>query len=292
MRNSEALKKAAGDLTTAGVASPRLDAEILLAHILGLERTDLLGRWGDVLNPRQIDKFESLIARRKKREPVARITGIQEFWSLPFLVAKETLVPRPDSEVLVAAVLKNISRKKDLRILDLGAGTGCLLLSLLSELPDVTGVGVDFSKEALDCARENAKNLNLAGRARFTVYDWMNDIPLNEGSFDIVISNPPYIPTSDIAGLEPEVARFAPRPALDGGANGLVHYEYILKRVPEFLSEKKSGMLFFEIGEGQAEDVARLLEGSGFRDIQTRDDLARKARVISARTPAAGASGA
>lgn len=286
MRNSEALKKAAGDLTTAGVASPRLDAEILLAHILGLERTDLLGRWGDVLNPRQIDKFESLIARRKKREPVARITGIQEFWSLPFLVNDSTLLPRPDSEILVEVVIKKAKalRKKNLKILDFGTGSGCLLLAILSELPKATGIGLDIKKEAITCARENAQSLGLEDRTEFKKFNWNGYSPISLGFYDILISNPPYIETAEIKNLAPEVRKFEPFVALDGGKDGLKHYQEILYMATGPLNPKGC-FAAFEVGEGQAESVGNLLKNKGFFDIVVYKDLNQIDRVVTGKHP-------
>ena len=277
----DALREAARKLTAAGAATPLLDAEILAAFTLGIERGDVLLKWDEAFAPDDLQHFNALIKRRALREPVARITGVQEFWSLPFKVTPDTLIPRPDSETLVAAVLERTGKTSPVRILDLGTGTGCLLLALLSELPEAAGVGVDISKGTLECAFENAKNLNLSGRARFTVFDWMNDIPLNEGLFDIVISNPPYIPAGEIAGLELEVAKFAPRAALDGGPDGLDHYRRIIAKAPGFFGGK-GGQIYLEIGDGQAGEVKTLLKEADFITLEAYHDLAGKTRVVAA----------
>ena len=282
MRLEEALGTATGQLQTKGVATPRLDAEILLAHVLGVEREDLLTRWDQSLDQDQISLFKGLIGQRSDREPVARITGVQEFWSLSFKVTPDTLIPRPDSETLVSAVLDNVSKTTELRLLDLGTGTGCLVLSLLSELPHATGVGVDISQGALACANENAKSLSLADRAQFEHFDWTGDAALKLGNFDIVISNPPYIPANEIASLEPEVATFAPKGALDGGRDGLDHYRKILETAPKFLNGD-SGLIALEVGDGQAGDVVDLLNSHGFKNSETFSDLGGKTRVVMAR---------
>lgn len=277
----DALKGAAQKLITAGAATPMLDAEILAAFTLGVERGDLLLKWDKTFASDDLEHFNAVIKRRALREPVARITGVQEFWSLPFKVTPETLIPRPDSETLVAAVLGRTRKNTPVRILDLGTGTGCLLLALLSELPQAAGVGADISKGTLKCARENAENLNLSGRAKFTIFDWINDIPLNERPFEIVISNPPYIPTGDIAGLELEVAKFAPGAALDGGPDGLNHYRRIVAKAPGFFGAK-GGQIYLEVGDGQAGSVKTLLKQAGFITLEVYHDLAGKTRVVTA----------
>jgi release factor glutamine methyltransferase len=277
----DALNEAAKKLKAAGVATPLLDAEILAAFTFGMERDDIFLKWDKTFTPDDLKHFNALIKRRGLREPVARITGVQEFWSLPFKVTPDTRIPRPDSETLVAAVLERAGKTAPVRILDLGTGTGCLLLALLSELPQASGVGADISKGTLECARENAKSLNLSGRARFIVFDWVNDIPLNEGLFDIVISNPPYIPTGDIAGLELEVAEFAPGAALDGGPDGLNHYRRIIAKAPGFFGDK-GGQIYLEVGDGQAGAVKTLLKEAGFIALEADHDLAGKTRVVAA----------
>jgi len=282
MSPGDELRNAAETLAAAGVASPVLDAEILLAHALDIPRETLLLVNDQTLTLGQTEKFQALVTRRAGREPVARITGVQEFWSLPFFVGRDTLIPRPDSETLVAAVLKTVAGGARLRILDLGTGSGCLLLALLSELPQATGLGVDVSTGALAVAKKNAATLGLAARVAFQKYDWSAEPPITGGPFDVVISNPPYIPAAEIPGLQPEVSSFAPPQALDGGAGGLDHYQAILRHTPEFFG-LQGGIIFFEIGAGQAADVGGFLKETGFKDIKTCADLAGILRVISAK---------
>lgn len=284
MTPRDALKKAAAALSAAGVSGSKLDAEILLAYTLDISRERLLLLNDLKLSTLQVGKFETLIKRRAEREPVARITGVQEFWSLPFFVSKDTLIPRPDSETLVAAVLKIVPSDKPQRFLDLGTGTGCLLFSILSELPKATGLATDFSPGALVCARKNADALNLTGRVDFLAFDWTGDAALKDGPFDVVISNPPYIPKAEIRRLQPEVADFAPGQALDGGESGLIHYQAILARTPEFFGPQ-GGWIFLEVGDGQAADVTTFLASAGFTKLQTWPDLAGIPRVISALKP-------
>ncbi|MEE8258768.1 MAG: peptide chain release factor N(5)-glutamine methyltransferase [Sphingomonadales bacterium] len=284
MTPRDALKKAAATLSAAGVSSSRLDAEILLAHALDISRERLLLAGDIMLIAHQVGKFEALIQRRQKREPVARITGVQEFWSLPFHVTRDTLIPRPDSETLVAAVLKMVPSDKPQHFLDLGTGTGCLLHSLLSELPKATGLATDFSTGALACARKNAEALNLTGRVEFKTFDWTRDAAIKGRKFDVVISNPPYIPKAGIGRLQPEVADYAPGRALDGGESGLIHYRAILARAPEFFGPQ-GGRIFLEVGDGQAVALTTLLAGVGFTNRQTWPDLAGIPRVVSAQKP-------
>jgi release factor glutamine methyltransferase len=247
----EALREGAALLAAAGVDNPRLDARLLLGHAAGLSREALLRDPGQVVDPAP---YSALLARRAAREPVALILGRQEFWSLLFAVSAATLIPRADSEAVIeAALAARPDRGRVGRILDLGTGTGCLLLAALTEFPAAWGVGVDRAAEAAALAARNAAALGLAARAVFLCGDW--DAAL-AGRFDLVLSNPPYIPGGDIAGLMPEVARFEPARALDGGADGLDAYRRILAALPRLLAP--GGAAVLEIGAGQAEAVAAL----------------------------------
>jgi len=277
---TEALNSAAKFLKTKGIETARLDAELLLAHVLKTTREELLLHQDVFLEKKNHQQYQSLINRRAKREPVARIIGVKEFWSLPFKLNNATLVPRPDSETLIEAVLKNIEDKSAvLKILDLGTGSGCLLLALLSELPNAKGLGADASEQALEAARENAEALGLDNRAGFALWNWNKNQPVSGGPYDIVLSNPPYIPDGDIEGLPDEVRNFDPVSALDGGKDGLDDIRKLLRRTTEFL--KKGGGLYIEIGDGQAVAVIELFEAAGFRDIHSYNDLAGKIRVVS-----------
>jgi release factor glutamine methyltransferase len=256
-------------LTAAGVALPRLDARLLLADALSVEAGWLFTHPEFVVE--DAASFLTRLARREKREPVSHILGKREFWSREFIIGPAALDPRPDSETLIAAILK---RRPDhaapLRLLDLGAGSGCLLLTLLSELPNSTGIGLDKSEAALALARLNGEKLGLAERVEWQKGDW-NEV-LSCGKFDIILSNPPYIPSAEIAGLEAEVRLYEPLFALDGGADGLDAYRAIIAQLPDLL--KPGGLVAFELGIGQYQAVASLLEAAGWQNIKSKNDLA------------------
>ncbi len=272
----EVLRHAEALLREADVDTPELDARILMGAALGMTREHMLIHAAAKLNQAQVTRVLGFIARRVEREPVSRILGRREFWSLDFHLSPATLDPRPDSETLIDEALAGIPDKKaPLSVLDLGTGTGCLLLALLSELPNAYGTGVDKSEEAVATATANARRLGLGQRARFTVGDW--GAGLTE-RFDLVISNPPYIPEGEIETLAPEVVRFDPVAALAGGPDGLDAYRVITAQLPNLL--KTNGKIIFEVGAGQAGDVAALLGGAGFGDIGTRRDLAGVERAV------------
>ncbi len=279
-----ALNDATGRLAEAGVDTARLDAELLMAQALGLAREEIFLSPDRQLSVREMAAFEALVSRRAAREPVARITGTKEFWSLQFALNAATLVPRPDSETLVAAVLQEIGEAAGgpLRILDLGTGSGCLLLALLSEMPGATGIGVDCDPEAVVVARQNARRLGLQERAEFRDGDWFGALEADAQSprFDVIISNPPYIETGEIAGLAPEVASFEPRAALDGGADGLEAYRRIATSAQKYLAS--DGQIFLELGAGQEKAVSKILEHHGLGVRGQYKDLAGVLRVISA----------
>jgi release factor glutamine methyltransferase len=270
LRHSEAL------LREAGVDTPELDARILMGASLGLTREHMLIHATARLNQAQVDRVLGFIARRVDREPVSRILGRREFWSLDFHLSPATLDPRPDSETLIDEALAGIpDREAPLSILDLGTGTGCLLLALLSELPNAAGTGIDRSEEAVATATANARRLGLGQRARFAVGDW--GAGLSE-RFDLVVSNPPYIPDAEIEALAPEVVRFDPVAALAGGPDGLNAYRTIVAQLSNLL--KSNGKVIFEVGAGQSGDVSALLAMAGFSGIGTRRDLAGVERAV------------
>jgi release factor glutamine methyltransferase len=237
--------------------NPRLEARLLLAHALGLTRADLIR---DPNREVETARFSDLLNRRLRHEPLAHILGRREFWSLEFQVSPATLIPRPDSETLIEAALARFSAAPPPgRILDLGTGTGCLLLALLHEFPAAFGIGIDIAPDAARLARRNAIQLGLANRAAFLVGDWTNAMA---GRFDLVISNPPYIPAADIAELMPEVALHEPRRALDGGTDGCDAYRTILKDLPDRLLP--GGTAILELGAGQAAVVSTTARHAGF----------------------------
>ncbi len=271
-----ALRDACFALDRAGVESVRTDARLLMRFVLKISLETLLTEGTRELSPEQLAQFEALVAMRATHKPMAQILGGREFWGLPFKVTEHTLIPRPDSETIITALLVHKpQRAKKLRILDLGTGTGCLLLSALSEYPLSTGVGVDISEEALAVARENAQALGLSSRAEFKKSVWNYEI---NGVWDVILSNPPYIPTQDISGLSPDVALFEPRLALDGGSSGLDCYRAITSFLPEIMAE--DGLALLEVGSGQAADVAALATASGLKVAQIFCDLAGIERTI------------
>jgi release factor glutamine methyltransferase len=265
----------------AGLDSPELDARLLVGHALGLDHTALTVESGRSLGGDAARALAALAARRLGREPVARILGVKEFWGLPLRLNDATLVPRPETETVIEAALAAIdqggSRNRVLRIADLGTGSGALLIALLHELPNAAGIGTDVSGEALAAARDNADRLGVGSRAEFTVCDF--GAALN-GPFDLVVSNPPYIASGDIAALAPEV-RHDPRRALDGGADGLDCYRTIAKQVAGLL--KPDGHLVVELGIGQEPAVAALFRAAGLAPSPARPDLSGIPRALPAR---------
>jgi release factor glutamine methyltransferase len=272
----EALSQATRRLRDAGIERPEAEARILLEAASGRGRGQIIAFPEHPLPDRHRLDFDALIARRCVREPISRILGRREFWSLSFKLDAGTLDPRPDSETLVTAVLERVrDRAARLDILDLGTGTGCLLLALLSELPAARGVGVDVSEAATRGASRNAERLGLSERAEFIVSDWARDL---DGAFDIVISNPPYIESDAIDGLAPEVARHDPRAALDGGADGLDAYRALLPQAARLL--RAGGLLVLEMGQGQGAAVCNLARRAGFIQSESAADLAGIERCL------------
>jgi len=274
---------AAVQLRAAGIESARLDARILAGAAWGLGRDQLLCRADDPVGAEALERFDALLARRLAREPVSRILGRREFWSLDFGLSAETLDPRPDSETVIEAALDALGGRPEIDILDLGTGTGCLLLALLSELPAARGLGLDLSAGAVTVATANAARLDLAGRARFECRDWRDGLGgrLTPAHFGLVVANPPYIPRGEIAGLAPEVARFEPAAALDGGADGLDAYRCLALQLPGLLIP--GGNAVFEVGAGQAAAVSALLDAAGLTVSDLRRDLAGIERCVIAR---------
>lgn len=264
-----------------GIDTPELDARLLVGAALGFDHTALTAAGERVLDAEQESAIAALARRRLAREPVSRILGRKEFWSLPLRIDAATLVPRPETETLVEAALEAIDargpRSRTLRIADLCTGSGALLLALLSELPNASGVGTDTSFGALRIARENAKRLGLM-RAAFVACDMAATLGV---PFDVIVCNPPYIASNDIGALAPEVRDFDPRQALDGGPDGLDFYRAIAKAAPELLG--RDGVLAVELGIGQAERVAALFAAMGLVPSTPRPDLNRVPRALVAR---------
>ena len=277
-----ALAAAAADLQRAGIEQAGTDARRLLAAVLGLSGAQMLARPEQALTAEQAARFAGTLARRAAREPVSRILGEREFYGRAFELSPATLDPRPDSETLIEAAL-GILRSAEpgghpWRILDVGTGTGCLLTTLLCELPDATGVGTDISQAALDTAAANAGRLGVARRATWLVADALEGI---DGPFDLLISNPPYIRSGDIAALDPEVRDFDPRAALDGGSDGLDIYRRMAPRIPAVL---QGGWALLEVGHDQADAVAAVLAGASGTDLSEftfHRDVTQKRRGVA-----------
>lgn len=279
----EALDWATRELTAAGVDGARRDARLLLAEALRLSPERVFAYPERLLSEGQWAAFTSLAARRQAREPVSRIRGRREFWSLDLKISPATLDPRPESEVLVQAVLDRIEdRSEDLTILDFGTGSGCLLLALLREFPAAKGLGIDNDPAALAVARDNARSLELDRRAAFRRSDWGRGLT---GMWRVIVANPPYIVDSDIGRLEPEVARYDPHLALDGGPDGLAAFRALARNAARLLAP--DGLLALEIGIGQAEAVERILADVGLRGMGRVRDGGGRIRCLLA-APGAG----
>jgi release factor glutamine methyltransferase len=309
MQLAKFLATAIQKLRGADIGNPELDARLLVGHVLMLDCAQMLSQSQRELTPDEIGAMKNLLARRMAGEPVARIVALREFWGLAFGLNEATLDPRQDSETLIEAVLlhiknnpspaktkgllckpkfslplpqgerKNISG--NMQILDLGTGTGCLLLALLHELPKATGIGIDINPRAIEQAKENAAVLGLGERSNFRVGNWLEGL---EETFDIIVSNPPYIPAKEIPTLMREVRDYDPLQALDGGEDGLDPYRLLIPQLVDFLNPQ--GLVAFEVGYEQAQQVADLLRNAGFTNISTFKDLNSIERCITADRPA------
>jgi release factor glutamine methyltransferase len=279
--------EAAAALSAAGVVDPRRQARQLISGALAIPRPDLFGHPDRALDEQQINRVLTLLRRRLAGEPLSRILEKREFWGLEFSLSADTLDPRPDTETVIEAVLKRVpDRHAPLRLLDLGTGTGCLLLALLAEFPAASGVGIDIAEGAVRTAGRNAVHLGLADRARFSVGDWATAV---SGKFDAILANPPYIASEALALLPREVAWHDPLRALDGGEDGLRSHRAIAEAAPRLLSP--NGILATEIGAGQAAAVAAMMKHSGFIVDGIETDLAGIARCVIARLAPQGRQG-
>lgn len=270
----QALSSGIDRLSKTEISDPRLDVEILLSHAIGMDRENIFINFDRELTKEEQTKYGEYLSAREQYLPVARILGSKEFWSLDFKLNEHTLIPSPDSESLVEAVVSKFKAGGDYNILDFGTGSGCLLLAILSELKGSQGVGVDAEPLALNAAQNNAKNLKLDGRSKFINYSWLSDREglLEPKAYDIIVSNPPYIESNDIAGLQRELSEHGPMLALDGGVDGMVHYKALAKVAKKYLA--KNGCFFLEIGFGQAQQVEDIFNKQGwllqsiYKDIQ------------------------
>ncbi|ACE92954.1 release factor glutamine methyltransferase [Rhizobium phaseoli] len=276
---ADMLAEARRRFTEAGIADPATDARLLVAGLLKQSSTELLTRSAEKLSPDQIAMISKALERRLGHEPVHRILGEREFYGLPLQLSAETLEPRPDTEILVDTVLaylKDLAKAHgDLHILDIGTGTGAICLALLSECPEASGIGSDISADALGTARSNAERHGLQDRFHAVQSSWFENI---RGSFHAIVSNPPYIASNVIHDLAPEVTKFDPVAALDGGPDGLDAYHAIAKDAARFM--RPDGVLGLEIGYDQRNDVTAIFEAKGFRCLKSVKDYGQNDRAL------------
>jgi release factor glutamine methyltransferase len=269
---------ATGKLTAAEFDEPRRYARRLIAAALDLSPTEVFAHPERMLDGPQQARIAGVLQRVLAREPLSRVVGVREFWGLEFLLSADTLDPRPETETVVEAVVRRLqARRLPHRFLDLGTGTGCILLALLTEFPEASGVGIDLSPSAAETARRNAARLGLGERASFAVGYWGQAI---SGRFDVVAANPPYIPGPDLPRLPPEVRDHDPHRALDGGLDGLTAYRLIAADVPRLLAP--NGFYACEIGSTQADAVSEILSGVGLQPDEVALDLAGLPRCVVA----------
>ena len=269
--SSEYLKKK-------GVESPRINAELLLAHILSCKRMDLYMKFDQPLKEFETNNYRELIKRRGLREPLQYIVGTVEFYGLEFLVNKNVLIPRPETEILVEEIIKHSNKENVIRILDIGTGSGNIAISLAKNLSNSVITSIDINKDATNLAIENAVINNLNGRLSFHTID-LNAYQLeNELLYDVIVSNPPYISKNDYINLEKELLEHEPQNALTDEADGYTFYRTISIKAPNWLSKK--GKLYFEIAQGQADKVSDFMTDNGFINIKSIDDYAGIKRVV------------
>lgn len=267
-----------------GIDSPRATAEILLAHTLGLKRIDLYLRHDQPLNRSELDLFKSLIKRRTNKEPVAYIVGGKEFWSMELAVSKDVLIPRPETECLVEEALSVLAKEhlcNPKRILEMGTGSGAVILAIASQKPEHFYFASDISINASGIAIKNAKQLGFDNKISFFCGNWFLPLREKDNFFDIIISNPPYIRRNDMGNLQPEINRFEPLEALDGGEDGLDHIRHIIEHAHQFLNNE--GNLLLEIGHDQKDAVDKIIKEAGnYKRVYFRKDYSGFDRVVCA----------
>lgn len=272
----ELLQRGCISLSDAGIDGHILDARLLLQHVLGISHEQLVCNADMPIDEDRVAQYNEFIERRAGREPVSKIIGKKEFWKSEFIVTQDVLDPRPDSETLIEAVLSAMpDTKKEYRILDLGTGSGCLIISLLQEYCLASGVGADISEKAIEVAKCNAENIGVANRLELEISNWFSKV---DGKFDLIISNPPYIAKSDIDNLMPEVANFDPHSALFAEDDGFADYAKIIPQAYDRLN--KNGLLILELGIYQSERVEQIGRDCGFSQFVLRKDLAGVPRAL------------
>ena len=274
MNLGQTIKKASQILKNHNVHTYELDAQIILSDIMGVTREFLITNDRLTGSKKIKKKYGCAIKRRIKKEPVAYIIGKKEFWSQNFKVTSSTLVPRPETELLIYNVIKYFKNKK-INILDIGTGSGCILLAILKELQFSRGIGIDISAKAIKIAEENSKNLNLFNRSKFKIFNIDN---FNLGKYDLIVSNPPYIPFKEIRNLTKDIINFEPIVALNGGKDGLDLIKKVIYKSTKLL--KKGGLLAIEIGNKQYPKVSNLLKQLGFKEMSKIHDYNRNVRCI------------
>ena len=274
MNLENVIKNASQILKDHNISSYELDAEVILSNIMGVSKEYLIAKNKKTLSEKIIKKYNIAIKRRIKNEPTAYILGKKEFWSEDFLVNRKTLIPRPETEILVNKVV-NFFKNKRINILDIGTGTGCILLSILKELKRSTGTGIDISAKAIQTAEINSRNLNLNNRSKFKVCDLDK---YNIGKYDLIVSNPPYILSKDIKNLSKDITYYEPKIALDGGIDGLDLTKKVIYKSKHLL--KRNGLFGLEIGFNQYRKVSTILRHYKFREISKEYDYKRNVRCI------------
>jgi len=275
MNIQSAILEGANILKNKSINSAKLDSEILLASVIDKDRKYLILNNDQNIKEKNLIHFQKLINKRSFREPIAYLTNKKHFWNYKFFVTKDTLIPRPDTELIVDQILKLTKSKTKMKILDIGVGSGCILLTILKERKNFYGVGVDISKKCLNISKINAKNLEVSSRVNF----FKSDVDkFDLGKYDLIVSNPPYIKKFDLKYLEKDVVNFEPKLALDGGLDGLSEIRKVIKKSSELI--KKNGKFILEIGFDQKNKVINLLKDKGFYINSISKDLAKNDRCI------------
>ena len=274
MISEKIIEQASKILKNHNIYSHELDAQLILSDIMNIKRESLITDNKVVISKKVMEKYDIAIRRRIKREPVAYIIGKKEFWSENFVINQGTLIPRPETELLIYKII-NFFKNKRINILDIGTGSGCILLSILKELNFSRGTGIDISSKAIETAKINSKNLNLFNRTKFKVFD-LNKY--NVGKYDLIVSNPPYIPSKDIKNLSKDIINFEPRAALDGGVDGLDLIKKVIYKSNHLL--KRKGLLALEIGNNQYLRVSNMLRYHGYREMSREYDYNHNVRCI------------
>ncbi|MDA7473858.1 peptide chain release factor N(5)-glutamine methyltransferase [Candidatus Pelagibacter ubique] len=269
------LKEGIGILQKNKISNPQLDSEILLSNSIKRDKKHIILNPKEVLNSEQLRKFKNLIERRKKGEPIAYLINKKEFWKDEFFVNKDVLIPRPDSELIIEQVLKIYSKDDQLQILDIGTGSGCILLSILKERSNFYGTGIDISKKSINVSKFNAKQLNLTNRVKFFHSSVDN---FNNGKYDIIVSNPPYIEQLCLKYLEKDVVNFEPKLALSGGFDGFSKIRKVINKTSNLI--KKNGKFILEIGFNQKNKVIKILKEEGFYVNKAIKDYGNNDRCI------------